>query len=133
MNHRRLGFIGTLSVLLGACQSTGEKPGDTVVTAGQPQKIARYYELKPDCTTLGPVAVRVSTPPQHGTTSTVESMGNSNYPAGDPRSVCNARLTPGTDLIYTAKPGYTGPDQMAGFIYNPSSYHNAFRVGVVVR
>lgn len=134
MRWKHICMAATLITVAG-CQSSGAPGSSTakIASAGQPQQLTHFYSLTKDCMPLGPISVRITDPAAHGSTVAVEGSGPSDYPASDPRSACNGKATPGMNLVYTATPGYSGTDKVAGYVFDPNGSHYPFGFSITVR
>jgi hypothetical protein len=81
-----------------------------VVEHGRSVEIAFYDSLDPDCRSRGPVAVNLLTTPRGGEVMTRPGTSYSNFPATNPRVVCNKRRTASTLVLYRAGNDFTGWD-----------------------
>jgi len=80
---------------------------------GKPLILYRTASANPDCTSAGEVVIRVTEAPRYGRVSISRSGVFLNFPASNPRSVCNHRRIPGTVATYVAQRGYAGPDSLS--------------------
>jgi len=102
-----------LSLLISSYFGLGcgcEVDGGTVnrnVVKGVQRSVGFYYNIRPDCTSPGPVSLNLVTRPEHGDFSSAEAsdlISNSPYPK------CNGKSTQGTLVNYQSNLGYTGSD-----------------------
>ena len=68
--------------------------------------------IDPDCSPHPGSTLAVVQPPAHGSVQVVEEGVYVVFPAGNPRSACNGRKTPGRKVYYTAAEGYAGHDRV---------------------
>jgi hypothetical protein len=85
---------------------------DFVVPMNQTRRIDFHISINEDCSSRGETVVRVETSPQHGTVSVKLGKDHPNFPQSNPRSACNVRLAPSTEVWYSPQHGYAGPDSV---------------------
>ena len=81
-----------------------------VAAAGRQLQVAFLYDLNPDCSSAGFVAVRFIEQPKHGAVGVENGTGFSGFPQENIRYDCNKRRTEGVLLTYNPEPGYIGPE-----------------------
>jgi len=113
----RAAWISLVPLILGGCQSTG--PGQPTVRTvqytravpiGQERNVGFFSNIHEDCTSLGPILVRVTREPTNGTTVVKSEQDYPNFSQFNPRSACNRQKVPGTAIYYRPNPGYSGSD-----------------------
>lgn len=88
-------------------------------TAGATLTLASPASLAADCSPLGPVEVKVLTPPQHGVVHVQPGKAFPHYVPGDPPYACNGEPRPATIVTYRATSGYVGEDTTKVQIFFP--------------
>lgn len=83
---------------------------EKVVVSGQPLVLYETYVTNPDCSSFGPIVLRVVQSPEHGRVTIRHAGVFPNFPEANPRSVCNRRRVPGIQATYVSQRGYTGSD-----------------------
>jgi hypothetical protein len=97
-------------VALGLLVSAASAHAEKVVASGRPLILYQAYATNPDCTSVGPVVVRVAQPPEHGRVSIRQAGVFPRFPEANLRSACNRRRVPGVEATYVSQRGYTGSD-----------------------
>ncbi|GAB0118918.1 hypothetical protein Acid7E03_29900 [Acidisoma sp. 7E03] len=82
--------------------------------------LASASSLAPDCTPLGPIEVKIITPPQHGTVHAAAGTAFPEYVRGDPPYACNKKRSPAEIITYQSTPGFTGEDSTLMQIFFPN-------------
>ena len=99
-------------------------PTDTAHTkvdaAGKPVIIDEAVGLNPDCTTTGPITIKIVKQPAHGSVAVIQTSVFPGYPPSNVRNVCNSRQVPGYRVLYTGKKGYAGSDSAELEIFWPA-------------
>ena len=88
----------------------GAVPAERAVTSGLEHEMGLWVSLNPDCSSRGDVAIRIITPPGHGTMTVGKGSGFPSYPEDNVRRFCNIRTTPGTVVKYRSEAGFSGRD-----------------------
>ena len=104
----------------------------TTTMAGATLTLAEPQALNPDCSPLGPVVVKVTAPPDHGSVHIAQGMIFSDFKPGDPPYFCNARRTPATLVSYRAAAGYSGDDVAVIQVFFPSGRAPLIRYNITV-
>lgn len=104
-------------VLIVPYSGHAERGYDTVheskaVLAGQEARLWWAQMIDPDCSPHGSMITEVIVPPQHGSVRLSDDAFFPNFPAQNPRSVCDTKKVPGKRAFYTAQSGYKGDDRM---------------------
>jgi hypothetical protein len=84
-----------------------------VVLTEERTQIWRTYDLNPDCTAAGDLAIKVAKPGK-GHVEFEENLGFSTFPQQQfPQHYhCNTQQTFGTSVFYTSAPGFKGTDDL---------------------
>ena len=94
--------------------TTGARAEGKLLEAFSGRQTMAYllYALQPNCLPLpwGEIHFYMPQPPAHGKLYWRNGMVPTNYPASNPRSVCNGRARPGITIWYKSNPGYRGSD-----------------------
>lgn len=103
-----------------------------VVPKGEARTIAFFASLFPDCSSQGPVVIRILDQPRHGTVAFAEADSFPRYAPASPLGACNSRKVPGLRMIYTAEDGFEGLDGFRIFVINAdgTGYESDVRVSV---
>lgn len=99
-----------------APQST---PFFRVVPIGEMRTLAFLTSLFPDCSPQGPVVLRLTQKPTHGTVTFEDGSSFPRYGANTPLAACNAKRAPGVRLNFEAAEGYEGLDAFKVLIIYP--------------
>jgi hypothetical protein len=97
-------------VVLGFLLSMASAQAEKLVASGRPLMLYSAYATNPDCTSAGPIVLRVAQAPEHGRVSIHPAGVFPRFPEANPRSVCNRRRVPGVQATYVSQRGYIGPD-----------------------
>jgi hypothetical protein len=94
------------------------------VSSGKKITLDFAYAVNPDCSPLdsGPVEVKTTTEPAHGT---VEIISGDRFPAyakTNVRAKCNEKKTRGVLINYKSTGGYVGPDKFEVFVPYSNGY-----------
>lgn len=121
-----------LAVLLCAVASAAHAQPARVAIPGKPLILTGLALVNPDCSPLGTITIRVLEAPEHGRVTISSSHFFPSYPASNPRSRCNTRRVSGTQAVYLAQRGYTGPDRVVLEAIAPSGGYarRMFRIEV---
>ncbi|GJE61352.1 hypothetical protein [Methylobacterium trifolii] len=103
-----------------------------VVPKGEARTIAFYASLFPDCSSQGPVVIRVLDKPQHGKVTIAEGDSFTRYAPASPLAACNSRKVAGLKLVYEAEEGFEGLDSFRIFVINAdgTGYESPVKVSV---
>ncbi|MEA1834555.1 hypothetical protein U8607_20895 [Methylobacterium durans] len=104
-----------------------------VVPKGEARSIGFFAALFPDCSSQGPIVVRLLAQPKHGTVSFSEADSFPRYAAGSPLAACNAKRVPGLKMVYESEEGFEGLDTYRIFLINPDGTGFESEVKVSVR
>jgi hypothetical protein len=105
---------------------------ERTVPRGEARAIAFYSSLFPDCTSQGPVVIRLLTPPRHGRTTIEPVQSFPQYIASSPLAECNSRKVPGQRIVYEGEQGYEGVDSFRILVINAdgTGYESEIKVSV---
>lgn len=78
--------------------------------SGQKQRIASFYAIAPDCTSLCYPTLKVAKPSQHGQVSVEQGTEIARFDKDDPRYYCDGQQVPATLIYYASGPGFIGSD-----------------------
>lgn len=104
-----------------------------IVPRGEARTIGFYASLFPDCSSQGPVVIRMLTPPLHGRVTFESAQSFPQYAAGSPLAECNTRKVPGQRMIYEGKEGFEGLDSFRILVINADGIGYEADVKVAVR
>jgi hypothetical protein len=82
------------------------------VAADQKLRLAFFYDINPDCSSMGYTTVRVIEQPKHGRLTIQNGTGFTNFPESNVRFECNKRKSDGVIVSYEPAPGYVGSDSL---------------------
>ncbi len=103
------------------------------VAANRKTMIGFAYMLNPDCSSMGPIDIKITNQPQHGTIELSDEQFYSNYAQDNLRSKCNASKVPGTAVYYKSNDGFTGTDALDAVALLPGGYAQEIHYSVNVR
>jgi hypothetical protein len=101
------GLVGSGAVLAQTIPPTVISP---VVPTGKERQVGFFTSINPDCSSAGDIDPRIIKQPQNGTVEVEPGPGFANYPANNPRNVCNTKQVQGIRVKYTSKEGFAGKD-----------------------
>jgi hypothetical protein len=101
-----------IAAILCATASAAHAQAARVAIPGKPLILVGLALTNPDCSPHGSITIRVLERPEHGRVNISTARFFPSYPSSNPRSVCNQRRVQGTQAIYLAQRGYTGPDRV---------------------
>jgi hypothetical protein len=104
-----------------------------MVPRGEARTIGFYASLFPDCSTQGPVVIRMLTPPVHGRVTFENAQSFPQYAAGSPLAECNTRKVPGQRMVYQGHEGFEGADSFRILVINADGIGYEADVKVAVR
>lgn len=111
-------LIGAVLVGLGA--GAPAEAAHLVVRSGAPIVVYKITALNPDCSTLGPSTVNLLRAPEGGQASVAERRDYVAFIPANPRSACNRRKVPTTEILYQSAPGFSGYDNFSAEIIAPN-------------
>jgi hypothetical protein len=130
-------IIILLTLALAGCQAGGGGATrvfnvNKVATPSNPLKLDFATSLNPDCTSSGPIEVRVITPPTNGQVQVSRTKDYPRYTSVNQRYHCNARPVPGVRTVYTPRSGFIGQETVVLETFFPSgnTYRSTFNVTV---
>lgn len=105
---------------------------ERTVPREEARAIAFYSSLFPDCTSQGPVVIRLLSPPRHGKATIEAAQSFPQYIASSPLAECNAHKVPGQRIVYQGEEGYEGLDSFRILVINAdgSGYESEIKVSV---
>jgi len=104
-----------------------------IVPKGEVRTIAFFSSLFPDCSSEGPVVVRLLSQPKHGRAVTEDATSFPRYEPASPLAVCNARKVAGKRLVYEAEEKYEGADTFRILVINADGSGYEASIKVLVR
>jgi hypothetical protein len=90
-----------------------------IVPVGERRTIGFFSTLFPDCSSQGPIVMRLVKKPLHGTITFEEGTSFPRYAATSPVAACNQKRVPGMRLNYEAAEGYEGLDTFRVLVIYP--------------
>lgn len=106
---------------------------ERVVASGQRQKIGWRIYLDPACHSMGAGSLGLIDPPRLGSVTVRQGREYPSFGFYNPRSLCNTRKVPATQLIYSTAPGTVGEDSFTVEYIGPLGNPLRQRYHVVVR
>jgi len=105
------------------------------VSSGKKFTLDFAYALNPDCSQLesGPIEIKTTTEPTHGTIEIVPGDRFPNYAKTNVRFKCNEKRTRGLLINYKSTGGYVGPDTFEILVLYPTGYAREVHYNVNVR
>lgn len=105
---------------------------ERMVPKGEARTIAFYSSLFPDCSSQGPVVIRILRPPTHGTVTLEPAQSFPQYVSSSPLVECNSRKVPGKKMVYEGEEGYEGGDSFRILVINAdgSGYESEVKISV---
>lgn len=95
--------------------------------------MAFFWDVRPDCASLGVPVIRISKPAQHGQITTREDTGFPSYPQANSRSHCNQTEVSGISVWYTSTSGYVGADSAVVEGLFPDGGHQVVEYMITVK
>ena len=136
------------AVLLSTVAAQAQFPGTASSHASNPQSFVgktkfvpsggkvllwQGYSLNPDCSSLGPITVKLVQSPGHGTVTDITTKVFPNFPANNPHSICNTRKVPGQRMTYASSGSFTGQDLVEIEAFFPDGSAQVIRIPIIVR
>ena len=84
-----------------------------VVPVNSSRQIDFNAGIHEDCTSIGETITRVTIPPEHGTVVIISGRNYPNFPQTNRRYVCNSQKVNASQVWYTPRKGYIGPDSVS--------------------
>jgi hypothetical protein len=127
-------FLIALGIsVAGSGKASAQAAFSVNVAAGHQVRALWTYSINPDCTSLGPIVVRITQAPQQGRVSIRNDRAFPNFPNSNVRNVCNARRVPGVAAYYQAASGYVGFDSISFDVIFPSGSYRQYTTNIQVR
>ncbi|MCJ2012601.1 hypothetical protein [Methylobacterium sp. J-076] len=103
-----------------------------MVPRGEARTIAFYASLFPDCSSQGPVVIRLLSQPRHGRVTVEEAQSFPQYAPSSPLAECNGRKVPGKRMVYQGEDGFEGLDSFRVLVINAdgTGYESEVKVSV---
>ena len=96
--------------IIGATTATAALGNDFTMPTGSSRMVYYSLSVNEDCSSMGDDVIRITTPPTHGRAVVKSGLAHSQFPASNPRHVCNTRARKATTVWYTAGAGFVGDD-----------------------
>jgi hypothetical protein len=105
------------------------------VSSGKKITLDFAYAVNPDCSPSdgGPVEVKTTTEPTHGTVEIVPGDRFPNFAKTNVRFKCNEKRTRGVLINYKSTGGYVGSDKFEVLVLYPTGYAREVLYNVNVR
>ena len=132
-------LAAALATTLGALPADPPPPNasalfnlERVVPRGEARAIAFYSSLVPDCTSQGPVVIRLLAPPRHGKVAIEAAQSFPQDVSSSSLAECNTRKVPGQRIVYEGEAGYEGLDSFRILVINAdgTGYESEVKVSV---
>ncbi len=120
----------TSALVTNAAAQTYGNYNKTVVAGGS-LLLAHYASINLDCTSRGPVTVRVVSGPSSGSVRIEQGLGYGNF-TNEYRQ-CSARKTFGANVRYTPHKGFTGMDSVQFDVIFPSGFERIESISITVK
>jgi hypothetical protein len=129
-------ILSTLA--LAGCQASGGGATrvfnvNKVASPTNPIKLDFAASLNPDCSSIGPIEVRVITQPTLGQVQISRAQDYPRFTSNNQRYRCNARAVPGVRTMYTPRGGAIGQDTIVTETFFPSGNSHRTTFNVTVR
>lgn len=112
---------------------TSAMAGEFVVPMNAQRKVAYHLSVNENCSTRGAIVARITTSPSHGSISVKQGSDHPNFVAPNPRTVCNARAVPSTQIWYNPEKNYSGSDQISVTWITPDGSARDETISISVR
>jgi hypothetical protein len=133
----RLILLAAFAVLLpfeaALAQSSNPTTVQKVALAAVRTNVWGVSDLNPDCSPVGPMAVKIRKGPRHGKVEIEDENGFTVYPSSNPRFHCNKTQVPMKKIYYTADDDYGGDDKIELETFSSSGYARKVIVDVTVK
>jgi hypothetical protein len=103
------------------------------VPSGEPRTIGFFTALNPDCTSNGPVVIRLLVPPDNGEVALEQGEMFTSYARENVRAPCNLKRSPGATVTYKSRPEFKGEDAFRCLIMYPDGFATEMTYNVLVR
>ncbi len=103
------------------------------IASGKSQRIGFFHANNPDCSASGPVDIRVTKQPEHGTVEIGATTDYAGYAKEHIRYKCNQHKVKGMQVNYKAADKYVGDDAVDLFILFPKGFAWEVHVDISVR
>lgn len=123
------------TIVAGAADTDSYRELNMIKNAVPGQKVRIWYALsiERDCSTAGAMVTQILEVPEHGLAVVENGKEFPNFPAGNPRSACNTRRVPASEVYYTAKADFTGRDSFVMRNSTPDGHIRKITVYIDVR
>jgi hypothetical protein len=101
--------------------------------AGKKSTFGRYYSLKIDCSPSDWFDIKITKSPENGSANLVETTTQAHYTEPNARVKCNGRSIKSTDLQYTPKSEYAGPDSIEVELITDEGTRSRYIYNVIVK
>jgi hypothetical protein len=103
------------------------------IPTGEERTIAFVASLYPDCTSRGPIVVRVIKAPAHGIVNFANAESFPNFNVANKLSACNDKKTSGLNILYKSEDGYVGDDGADLFLMFPDGTAGEWHYLILVK
>jgi len=103
------------------------------VPTGMARQVWYSFTMNQDCSLEGEDVIRVTTAPTHGRVTFKKGLVHPNFPASNPRNVCNTRAVRAPTVWYTPEPGYVGDDWMTVEVISASGSSKTETINIHVK
>jgi len=116
-----------------AVATTKQNPAESrTVVSGSRDKVAYFYNLTDQCQVAGVPQITVTKAPSNGTVTIGAGNDVPQYPADNPRSVCNQAAVSSAEVFYQSSPNFHGADDFAISVKFSSSFTQTYSYNVTV-
>lgn len=86
------------------------QPAPKSAESGKKQLMGSAVSINPDCSAAGEPVVTIVKPPTNGRMTAEKGETYPSFVKENPRSACNSKKVPATNIYYTSNPGFTGTE-----------------------
>ncbi|GJD33173.1 hypothetical protein FMGBMHLM_0058 [Methylobacterium aerolatum] len=108
-------------------------PLTRIVPKGEARAIAFLTSLFPDCSSQGPVVIRLLSQPKHGRVTVEDENSFPRYEPASPLAACNARKVPGKRVTFESDEKFEGTDAFRMLVINADGSGYEVAVKMLVR
>ena len=130
---RRVAVAFVFSVVAASAWAQYDPRPHWVVAAGGSLTIYKIVAINPDCSSLGQAAIHLLSAPAGGQVTLGARRDYLAFAPGNPRSACNHRKLPATEMIYHASPGFAGIDRFSAEVIDATGVARTRHFEVEVR
>lgn len=103
-----------------------------VVSSGTISKLSWFYDLNPDCSSVGGLRYRILKKPNHGEVDFADGEGFPEYYSDNARFVCNSKKAKTLDINYKSTEGFIGEDRFEVMIFYTNGNADRYNYIIIV-